>query len=100
MKTSIFEIIFTIFTSLVLLGVTYYAINGCFILWNKEPSFMDISNRTGSGTLLIILSNFLYSIFGIYANKLASIVLFVLGFYSFIVFVLSTISNIENFKKR
>lgn len=100
MKKSIFEIIFIIFTSLVLLGVTYYAINGSFVLWNKEPTFIDISNRSGSGTLLIIVSNFLYSMFGIYANKVASVCLFALGFYSFIVFVLSTIGNIKNFKKR
>ena len=100
MRKSIFEIGFIIFTSIVLLALTYYSINGSFILWSKEPSFIDISNKSGSGTLLIIISNFLYSIFGIYANKVVSVGLFLTGFYAFIVFVLSTLGNIENFKKK
>ena len=98
MKKSIIDIVFLIFTSLALIVFTYYSINGSFILWNKEPSFLDISNRSGSATLLIIISNFLYSIFGIYANKVASFGLFVLGFYAFIIFVLSTLEKIKEYK--
>ena len=97
-KFSISETLFTIFTLIVLIAVTYFSIIYAFDLWNKEVKFIDLTNKGLSGTLLSMVNNLFYNILGSY--KVASLILFGTGIYSFYVFIMSIIGQIENFKKK
>ena len=97
-KFSISETLFTIFTLIVLIAVTYFSIIYAFDLWNKEAKFIDLTNKGLSGTLLSMVNNLFYNILGSY--KVASLILFGIGIYSFYIFIMSIIGQIENFKKK
>ena len=97
-KFSISETLFTIFTLIVLIAVTYFSIIYAFDLWNKEDKFIDLTNKGLSGTLLSMVNNLFYNILGSY--KVASLILFGIGIYSFYIFIMSIIGQIENFKKK
>jgi len=97
-KISILGLLFWIFTLGTLLVLTYFSINSAFELWNKEAVFIDVTNRPLTSTLLAMINNLFYNFIGSY--KIASIILFGLGCYSFYIFVMTIVNHYENFKKK
>tara|TARA_B100000787_G_C15942651_1_gene185614 strand:- start:150 stop:479 length:330 start_codon:yes stop_codon:yes gene_type:complete len=75
-------LIFGLFIISFVFGFVYTCITSSFEVWKKDFALIEFGNY-GSGTILLIINNLLFNIFGKFANEIASILLFILGISAF-----------------
>jgi hypothetical protein len=78
-------ILFFIYLFLLLIFVCF---KYSFIIWDYTPSFMEADKMLTRRNIIVFINNFLHSVFGSLSNKVASILLFLLG--AGIIFLIST----------
>ena len=62
-----------------LLWMAYFYIFASIGLWNIPSSQLDFGNHTLAGSILTLANNILYYFFGTFSNKIASIIIFIMG---------------------
>ena len=67
-------------------SLTFYSIKYSFALWDKNFTLIEFGNYGLGGSIFVLLNNLLFVIFGSLSNEIASILLFILGITSLIVF--------------
>lgn len=71
-------LIFGLFIICFAFGFVYTCLTSSYEVWKKDFTIIEFGNY-GSGTILLIINNLLFNIFGKFANEIASILLFILG---------------------
>ena len=71
----------SLFSSLIFLSIKY-----SFELWDKTMLLQELGNYGLSGSIIIIINNILVGLFYPFANKVASIGLFILGIFALGIF--------------
>ena len=66
----------------------YFCFKYSFIIWDYTPSVMESEGMLSRRNIIVFINNFLHSVFGPLSNKVASVLLFLLG--SGMTFVIST----------
>ena len=69
------------------IGFVYTCLTSSYAVWKKDFVLIEFGNY-GSGTILLIINNLLFNIFGKFANEIASILLFILGVSALGVFLI------------
>jgi hypothetical protein len=84
-----------------LLWLGYFYVVASIGLWDIPSSQLTFGNHTLLGSIVILANNILYYFFGIFSNKIASIIIFIMG--SFLLVSLSSLLFVFikefNFKK-
>ena len=83
----IYGIIILFFVYMISL-IIYLCFKYSFIIWDYTPSVMESEGMLSRRNIIVFINNFLHSVFGPLSNKVASVLLFLLG--SGMTFVIST----------
>ena len=78
--------ILILFYSYVFYSLIFYSMKYSFELWNKTMLLQEFGNYSLSGSIIIIINNILVGLFYPFANKVASIGLFILGIFALGIF--------------
>lgn len=84
----IIDVIIILFFVYLILFQIYICFKFSFILWDYIPSFMEADKMLTRRNIIVLINNSLFSVFGSLSNKVASVLLFLLG--SGMTFVIST----------
>ena len=62
-----------------MLWLSYFYIVGSIGLWNITSSQLNFGNYSLAGSIVVLLNNILFYFFGSFSNKIASIIIFIMG---------------------
>jgi len=76
-------------------SLIFYSIKYSFELWDKIMLLQELGNYGLGGSIIIIINNILVGLFYPFANKVASIILFILGIFTLGIFFITSYTFVQ-----